>query len=247
MVGYDSGGNDPRRVLAVGAHPDDIELGCGGTLLRHRDVGDMVWMLVMTGGELGAGAQRGRIAEAQQAANVIGADLLLGKFYDGQIPLNSDAVNVVEDAINRHNIDTVYVHSPSDAHQDHLLVSRATIAAARKLNRILFYQSPSTTEFNPTVFLDITKYLDRKLEALKCHKSQLDGSITVDLDVVRSTAHYWGSRGKLPYAEAFEPYRFAWDIRKRVEPPKPWDGVERRKNRAADTPDTPRPTLLPEG
>lgn len=235
----DDSENDPRRVLAVGAHPDDIELGCGGTLLKHRSVGDRVWMLVMTGGELGAASQRGRIAEAQEAANIIGADLLLGKFYDGQIPLNSDAVNVVEDAIVRYNIDTVYVHSPADAHQDHLLVARATIAAARRLNRVLFYQSPSTTEFNPTVYLDIERFLPKKLEALACHKSQLDGSVTVDLEVVQSTAHYWGSRGKLPYAEAFEPYRFAWDIRKRLQPPKPWDGVERRKQPRPETTQTP--------
>lgn len=205
-----------RNVLAVGAHPDDIELGCAGALLQHKKVGDRVFMAVLTCGELGAKSVEGRSQEAQMAADVIGATLIHGPFEDGFVPLTSETVNFIEQIIKKENIDTVYVHSPQDAHQDHLLASRATIAAARKINRVLFYQSPSTVEFNPTMFVDIKKHLKGKIAALACHHSQVEGSETLDLSVVKTTAHYWGSRGRLDYAEAFEPYRFSWNIMTRI-------------------------------
>lgn len=219
----------PRNVLAIGAHPDDIELGVGGTLAQHTSIGDNVTMLVMTGGELGTPESGDRIEEARNAAAILGATITFGPFTDGHVPLTSQTVNVIEDTITTRNIDTVYVHSGADAHQDHMLVSRATIAAGRRLRRILFYQSPSTTEFNPTVFVDITEHMDQKLAALSCHHTQLEHSPTVDLNVTEAAAVYWGSRGRLPKAEGFEPYRFAWNIAPRLkEEPQPWDGVERR-------------------
>lgn len=202
----------PRSVLAVGAHPDDVEIGCAGTLVQHRAVGDQVTVLVMSGGELGAQVKEGRREEALRAAEVLDTRIVLGPFFDGTIPLTSETVDVVEGLIREHDVDTVYVHSPEDAHQDHVVTARAVLAATRKMNRVLFYQSPSTTVFHPTIFVDIEEHLARKMEALKCHQSQLRGSSTLDLDVLTATARYWGSRGRLEYAEAFEPYRFAWDI-----------------------------------
>lgn len=220
----------PRNVLAIGAHPDDIELGAGGTIAQHAAIGDNVTMLVMTGGELGTPDSGDRVVEARKAATILGADIIFGPFTDGHVPLTSQTVNVVEQALTERNIDTVYVHALADAHQDHMLVSRATIAASRRLRRVMFYQSPSTTEFNPTVFVDIEDHMTKKLDALACHHSQLEHSPTLDLGVTEAAAIYWGNRGRLTKAEGFEPYRFVWTIAPRMKnEPQPWDGVERRR------------------
>ena len=151
-----------RRVLAVGAHPDDIELGCGATLLAHSAAGDAVTMLVMTGGENGPGDDEaivGRRLEQEQAARTLGAGLLWGGQLDCAVTPDAATVAVVERAIKETDADLVYVHAPDDSHQDHRAVAAATLSAARRLSRVLHYQSPSTLTFSPTTFVDVTAYL----------------------------------------------------------------------------------------
>lgn len=201
-----------RHVLAVGAHPDDIELGAAGTLLRHVAAGDEVTMLSMTAGELGAGSPGRRIEEAQCAAAVIGARLLWGPYDDGRIPMDADTVGFLERVMDTYRIDTMYVHCERDTHQDHAVTAQAAVAAGRRLHKILRYQSPSTESFTPNVYVDIAGSLQGKLEALACHRSQLDGSPTVDLAVAAASATYWGAQARLRAAEAFESSRFLWDV-----------------------------------
>src|SRR3712207_6955897 len=132
-----------RRVLAVGAHPDDIELGCGATLLAHSAAGDAVTMLVVTGGESGPGddeAITGRRLEQEQAARTLGAALLWGGQRDCAVTPDAATVAVVERAIKETDADVVYVHAPDDSHQDHRAVAAATLSAARRLSRVLHYQ-----------------------------------------------------------------------------------------------------------
>ncbi len=209
-------GHQPRRVLAVGAHPDDIEIGCGGTLISHVEAGDDVTMLVMTGGELGtrpSGMEHAdRRSEAMAAAAIMGARIVFAPFRDGNVPMTAAAVDFIEATIREHGIDTLYCHSVEDSHQDHVLVGRASVAAGRRLGRVLHYQGPTTGRFNPTIFVDITKQFDGKVSMLSQHSSQLAAATTLDLDVVASTARYWGSRSRLGLAEPFEVSRFAWSI-----------------------------------
>ena len=131
-----------RRVLAVGAHPDDIELGCGATLLAHSAAGDAVTMLVMTGGENGPGDDEtivGRRLEQEQAARTLGAGLLWGGQRDCAVTPDAATVAVVERAIKETDADLVYVHAPDDSHQDHRAVAAATLSAARRLPRVMHY------------------------------------------------------------------------------------------------------------
>lgn len=209
-------GHQPRRVLAVGAHPDDIEIGCGGALISHVDAGDDVTMLVMTGGELGTrqpGAEQpDRRAEALAAAAIMGVRIAFGPFRDGSVPMTSEPVDFIEATIREHGIDTLYCHGVEDSHQDHVLVGRAAAAAGRRLSRVLHYQGPTTGRFHPTIFVDITKQFDRKVSMLSQHTSQVAAATTLDLEVIASTARYWGSRSRLGLAEPFEVSRFAWSI-----------------------------------
>src|SRR5947199_6377631 len=107
------------NVLAVGAHPDDVELGCAGTLLAHAERGDRIHLLVMTTGEQGPQAALSRISEQERAAEILGASLHWGAFHDGAIPEGRPAIQAVEDVLREIGATTVYGPSPSDSHQDH--------------------------------------------------------------------------------------------------------------------------------
>ncbi len=200
------------KVLAIGAHPDDIELGCGGALARHVAAGDEVTMLVMTPGEMGPQGLTSRVREQEAAAAVLGAQLVWGPFSDGSVPHGREAVALVDEVVARVGADVIYAHAPHDTHQDHVATSAAALAAGRRLARVLFYQSPSTTTFNPTVFVDVERSLADKLTALRAHWSQVMQCAMVDLEAVEVGARYWGSRAKVSYAEAFETPRFVWEI-----------------------------------
>jgi LmbE family N-acetylglucosaminyl deacetylase len=200
------------KVLAIGAHPDDIELGCGGALLRHVDAGDVVTMLVMTPGEMGPQGLTSRVREQEAAAAALGAALIWGPFSDGAVPQGREAVAVVDEVAARTGADVIYAHAPHDTHQDHVAVSRAALSASRRLTRVLFYQAPSTTSFDPTVFVDVERTLAGKLTALRAHWSQVMQCEMVDLEAIEVGARYWGTRAKVSYAEAFETPRFVWDI-----------------------------------
>jgi LmbE family N-acetylglucosaminyl deacetylase len=200
-----------RDVLAIGAHPDDIELGCGATLLAHSAAGDRVTMLVLTGGENGPGTAD-RHAEQSAAAATLGASLRWGGLVDCTLSPDATTIRVVEAVIEETQPDLVYVHAPEDSHQDHRAAAAATLSAARRLPRVLHYQSPSTLSFTPTVFVDITAYLSGKLVALKAHASQVELSAMVEPDAVVASARHWGSQARIGYAEAFTPTRIVLDL-----------------------------------
>ncbi|HEY4625599.1 MAG TPA: PIG-L deacetylase family protein [Blastococcus sp.] len=204
-----------RRVLAIGAHPDDIELGCGATLLAHHAAGDAVTMLVMTGGENGpTGSRRDspRGREQKRAAEILGADLRWGGLRDCAVTADSSAIDVVERAIQETEAELLYVHAPDDSHQDHRAVAAATLSAARRLSRVMHYQSPSTLTFTPTVFVDVTAHLSGKLAALGAHASQVEQSAMVEPDAVVASARHWGAQARIGYAEAFAPTRLVLDV-----------------------------------
>ncbi|MGY1653096.1 PIG-L deacetylase family protein [Geodermatophilus sp. SYSU D01119] len=204
-----------RSVLAIGAHPDDIELGCGGALLAHVAAGDRVTMLVMTGGENGPGDDAqvtGRRAEQERAAAAIGARLVWGGLVDCQVVADSAAIRRVEQVLQATAADLVYVHAPDDSHQDHRAVAAATLGAARRLPRVLHYQSPSTLTFTPTVYVDVTAHLTGKLAALAAHASQVERSAMVEPDAIVASARHWGAQARIGYAEAFQPTRMVLDL-----------------------------------
>jgi LmbE family N-acetylglucosaminyl deacetylase len=210
-----------RNVLAIGAHPDDIELGCGATLLAHTAAGDRVTMLVLTGGEQGPG-RADRHSEQRSAASTLGAELRWGGLVDCTLTPDAATVKLIETFIDESEADLVYVHAPEDSHQDHRAAAAATLSAGRRLSRVLHYQSPSTLSFNPTVFVDITAHLTGKLVALKAHASQVELSAMVEPDAVVASARHWGAQARIGYAEAFAPTRMVLDLapapRRRASP-----------------------------
>ena len=200
------------RVLAVGAHPDDVELGCGGTLLRHHERRDEITVLVMTGGERGVYDARSRRNEQQYAAALTGATLIWGGFADGAVPPGPEAIAVVDRAVARSGAEILYTHAPDDSHQDHIATSSVCLAAARRVPTVLYYETPSTLEFMPTVFIDLDDVMDRKISLVRAHLSQVLRNGPVDLDALVAQARFRGSQSRTQHAEAFRPARFLWDL-----------------------------------
>lgn len=201
-----------KSVLAIGSHPDDVELGCGGTLLAHQAAGHRTAVLVMTEGEQSREYVAAlRVKEQEASATSLGAGLYWGGFIDCEIPSDRRSIERIEEVIGETQPDIIYVHAPEDTHQDHRTIAAAAISAARRCSRILFYPTPSTMRFEPTVFVDIERHLGGKLSALACHESQVRAE-SVQLDAVAASARHWGALARIGLAEAFEPVRFVWDI-----------------------------------
>jgi LmbE family N-acetylglucosaminyl deacetylase len=200
------------RVLAIGAHPDDIELGCGATLLAHRAAGDTITLLVMTTGEQGPQDAQSRVSEQEEAAAFLGASLLWGGFEDGLVPDGHRAIRAIEKAAAAAQPDVVYTHAPRDTHQDHRATAAATLAAARRAPRILCYESPTSIEFVSGFYVDVAGLVEAKLDLIRCHMSQVLKNGLVDLEAVEAQARFRGFTGRVRQAESFEPARFTWAI-----------------------------------
>jgi two-component system, NtrC family, response regulator HydG len=196
-------------VLAVGAHPDDVEIGAGGTLLVHNRLGDAVAILTLSRGARGGSQAAGaRADESRRAAEIIGADLYLGELEDNHIGEGADTIAAVARVVAQVRPTVIYTHSLHDVHTDHRNAHRAVMAVVAAVTRVYCFQSPSATvDFRPGRFAAIDADLDRKLVAIGAFAAQSPVRGYLDEDVIRSTARYWSRFGDSSYAEAFEVIR----------------------------------------
>ena len=206
---------EKMNILAIGAHPDDIEIGCGGTLIKYSDRGHRVFSLVVTGGGQG-GISSVRRSEQEDARRIMGIEKIYwGGYKDTHLEVNQKLVAEIEQVISEIDPDFIFCHFPDDTHQDHRHLSLATQSATRNLRNVLFYEGPTTWDFNPQVFVDIGETLDRKIEALRAHESQVTKTNIEDLSIVeiaRSSANFRGIQGRVKYGEAFSPLRLFINI-----------------------------------
>ena len=207
------------KILAVGAHPDDVELGCGATLLRHHAQGDDVTVLVMTEGGRGELDGMSRQAEQEDAARRLGATLRWAGFDDGHVPSGPEAISVIDQALAESGATVLYTHAPDDTHQDHRATATASLAAGRRVPTILHYETPSTQHFEPSVYVDVSEYLEGKLAAVRSHLSQVLRAGPVDLDSLTAQARFRGTQGRVHDAEAFVTARLAWDLSSPIAAP----------------------------
>ena len=196
-------------VLAVGAHPDDIELGCGGTLYKAVQAGTGVIALFMSKGGKTTDAKV-RIRESTEAMQVLGVQkIFFENFPDTEIPDSFEAINCLEQYANKYKPDIVLTHSVNDTHQDHRTVGWLAMSSFRNVPKILAFETPRVrpAAFLPTYFVNITGCVDKKWEALRCHVSQkakryLAYESTVNL------ASFRGSQVGVEAAEAFEVVKY---------------------------------------
>lgn len=221
------------RVLAVGAHPDDLELLCGGTVAKMVARGDEVMMLHATdgaGGAMDQAEQASLVArrnqEAKNSAAIAGAQHATTNLPDGGVHDSDEARLAMTRVIAEFAPDLVLTHHPLDYHADHRAVSHlvfsSSFAAANPLlattrghtfgvPALYYFDTLNGSGITPTEYVDITAFMDTKVDMLRCHESQLSFmQENFDSDLVehiRIVALYRGLQSETKFAEAFEPAR----------------------------------------
>jgi LmbE family N-acetylglucosaminyl deacetylase len=197
-----------RVILAVGAHPDDIELGCGGTIRAASVAGKKVVAIFLTKGEK-SGDPTERCLESKKAMAILGvSEVYFGDFPDAEIPNSSKVIDFLDGYYNLYKPETVLIHTVNDVHQDHRQVGWQSLSAFRNASRLLAYETPRATgAFNPTYFVDISDHVQAKFEALKCHLTQKQKRYLAYESMVNLSS-FRGSQVGLSAAEAFEVIRY---------------------------------------
>jgi LmbE family N-acetylglucosaminyl deacetylase len=195
------------NILAIGAHPDDIELGCGGTLLKAAKQGHNVFMYTLTrGGSAGQVIRRSN--ELVTSAKSIGATALwIDDYEDSKVYLTKELINSIEFFIKKTKADIIYTHPVLDNHHDHRAISLATVEAGRFTPNIFGYENPSTRNFQPTMYYDISDVIESKIGLIKLHESQ-ESKIFLNSNSVKGLSEHRAIQTRLSEkivnVEAFE-------------------------------------------
>jgi LmbE family N-acetylglucosaminyl deacetylase len=202
------------KVLAIGAHFDDVELGCGGALSAHAARGDEVYVFVATVSGFvnhhnqSVRASESARAEAEVAMKILGVkQMICGDFKTLQVEF-VDALNIqILRLVEQLGIDHVYTHWTGDIHHDHQAVARASLHSCRHVPRMLMYRSNwyhSTLDFRGNFYVDITEHWVNKEQAIRAHKSEMARTGAKWITFFRNEAKNAGQRIGVRYAEVFE-------------------------------------------
>lgn len=201
------------NILAIGAHFDDVELGCGGSLLAWKGQGHAITIFVVS--RSGYRDPQGTVirsdatarAEGIAAADYIGAKLIEGDIPTFELefaePLNKKLMDVL------HSVqpDMVLTHWSGDVHHDHQALALASLHCCRHIPRLLMYcvnWYESDQRFDPRFFVDISATLEKKTELIEMYRSENGRTGGLWLDYVRASARMTGLRAGVQYAEGFE-------------------------------------------
>lgn len=221
------------NILAIGAHPDDLELTCSGTLALYAQRGHRVTMVATTIAELGnfelgkAQCTIVRQREAAEAATVIGAEYIGLKVEDNQVnPYDVTQQRLFVDLVRRVKPDVILCHHPDDYHTDHRNVPELVIYTAPLVGlaewptehpawegspAVYFMATVGGAYFNPTHYVDITPVIETKRAMVRAHESQytfLQRYFGLDmLDAVEVQGRFWGMQAGVKYAEPFVLYK----------------------------------------
>ena len=201
------------KVLAVGSHFNNIEIGCGGALIKHRQKGDSITLFVAaTSGFLDSERQQIKkndtvFWDAQESAEIIGGKLICGGFealnLEFEDSLNAKLLHMME----REKFDLMYTHFPGDIQHDHRALARASIHAARHIPRILTYRCTwyqSETPFAANFFVDISDVWDLKEEAMRKYQSDTGRVKENKIEYFKNDAENNGRQNVVSYAEGFQ-------------------------------------------
>ncbi|MCP4351313.1 MAG: hypothetical protein GY795_38095 [Desulfobacterales bacterium] len=205
------------NVLGVGAHYDDIELGCSGTLIKHVQKKDNVTIMVITDSAYknpeGKKIRDAEVAlrEGRQAAEIIGAELICLNYETFMVPFDETLSKTITNYIEKLEIDIIYSHWIYDLHRDHQYAGKSALMAGRHVPRFLMYRSnyyDTEQQFRGNFYSDISDVMDKKMEAIKVHKSELDRVKYNWIDFFTKQHENDGQRIGVKYAECFEIVRY---------------------------------------
>jgi LmbE family N-acetylglucosaminyl deacetylase len=213
------------NVLCIAVHPDDETLGCGGTILRHKALGDSIHWLIITNIFEKDRFKKERVSSRQEEIQKVSQLYAFDSVSKLDLPstkLDTLALGVpigeIMKVIEKIRPDTIYLTNKSDVNTDHQITFKAVMAATKNfrvpfIKRMLMYETLSSTEFAPAVsdcafvpnvFIDITDYFEKKIEIFKIYRSEvMEPGKPRSLETIESLAKYRGSRIGCTYAEAF--------------------------------------------
>lgn len=215
------------KILAIGAHLDDIEITCGGTLMQAIDNGHQVKAVVLSksgyknfDGIVGR-TDEDAVSEGKNAMEILRVeDFTVLDFPNKYMQFSGDMVEALDKIISEYDPDMIFTHHPQDTHQDHVAVSHSTIAAARRKNNIYFYEpvypsGRSYVPFKPQLFIPLLKcQVEDKLEALRMHVTEYNKFGKEDwLKNVEARARFRGSEVGREFAECFEVLRTEFEFK----------------------------------
>jgi LmbE family N-acetylglucosaminyl deacetylase len=205
------------NVLAVSAHFDDAELGCGGTLARHARAGDRTLLYVATRSDYSdlknspIRSAQTALAEGTRAAKAIGARLITGDFPTFGLRYDDALICALRRIIEGKRIDTLYLPWTGDAHQDHRALARSAITAGRHCPRVLMYRInyyDTEETFEARHYVDISATMPTKLRALRAHASEHRRTGGRWLEFITKEDRTTGIKLGVRYAEAFQVVRY---------------------------------------
>ena len=222
------------NILALGAHPDDLEIYLFGTLSACADRGDRLTLVIATDGARGgagdaASLSRQRKSEAQAAAALLDTEPRFLDFPDGALVANDALVGALGALIAEVQPDLILTHAPNDYHRDHRALSQAVALASSFSAPVLYADTLGGVGFDPTHYVDISSRFARKTEAILCHASQHPERFVLGAQRLNG---FRSSQANSPdgYAEAFrfEPIYPFVDIRDLLPPAPPVRPVRNR-------------------
>lgn len=217
-----------KKVMFIAVHPDDETLGCGGTILKHKAQGDHIVWLVLTGPQKGLMPHFNdeflakRDAMVDSIADAYGFDETIKLNLPSQMLHTLDLREIIQkvsDVFKRIQPNIIYTMFANDVHSDHRVAFDAVYSCTKSfrypfIEQILMIEALSETEFAlatqatsfcPNVYVDVTPYIDKKLEIMSMYKGEImEEPWPRSLSSIKALARVRGSRAGVMYAEAFQ-------------------------------------------
>ena len=213
------------KILIIAPHPDDETLGCGGTLYRHNANSDEIYWIIVTGISLENGWSIDAVNKRDSEINAITVKFGFKEVFNFRLPTtridtlpHSGLVGKIKDVLKKVEPEIIYMPFAQDIHTDHQIVAKAMQSNLKwfrhpYIKKALMYETLSETEYNfieqrnfhPNVFINISEFIDDKIETIKIYESEIGKSPFPRSEIIiRSLAAYRGSQSGYDAAEAFE-------------------------------------------
>ena len=197
------------KILAIGAHPDDIEIFMFGFLCSCQQMGYKISTVIATDGSLGGNNDDNKLIESrkketQDGLNKLGIPLFLN-LPDGSLGNESIHITIIKNSIQKVSPDLIVTHYYKDYHSDHINLSKIVKTVAGHYTPILYCDTMMGINFNPTYYVDITEYFKIKLKSIMCHSSQNPSRFK---DLAKLMNSYRAAQCNAPIGYFAEAYRF---------------------------------------